>query len=196
MITISFYRVMFVLIVTILAIVTASYAVRGAEATYDADVKILVGQPQVIGSTVGGSSLSKILQLLPTYVEMVYSYSIAEKVVNNLPFSVTPQEVQGSLSAKQITQTQILVITGHQNDPEKAKAIATAGSQALIDTVKSQQSEAKVKPEDDIVFSILEPANLAQANPPHKTRTIALAAIAALLVSVGAVIVFDNARQV
>lgn len=195
MIYISFSRVMFVVAVTMLATVIAFFALRGAVVTYDADVKILVDQPQIMGSPAGGANLNKILLLVPTYIEMVYSYSVTEKVASELSNSTTTQEVQESLSAKQIEKTQIMVVSARHDDSEKAKAIATAGSQALIDMIQSQQSEAKVKPEERFIFSILEPANLARANVPNRARTVFLAAVTALIVSVGAVIVFDSARE-
>lgn len=195
MIRISLSRVMFVVAVTVLATVVAFFALRGAVVTYDADVKILVDQPQIMGSPAGAANLNKILLLVPTYIEMVYSYSVTEKVASELSNSTTTQEVQKSLSAKQIANTQIMVVSARHDDSEKAKAIATAGSQALIDMIQSQQSEAKVKPEERFIFSILEPANLARANAPNRARTVFLAAVTALIVSVGAVIVFDSARE-
>lgn len=195
MIYISFSRVMFVVAVTMLATAVAFFALRGAVVTYDADVKILVDQPQIMGSPEGGANLNKILLLVPTYIEMVSSYSVTEKVASELSYSTTAQEVQESLSAKQIEKTQIMVVSARHDDSEKAKAIATAGSQALIDMIQSQQSEAKVKPEERFIFSILEPANLARANVPNRARTVFLAAVTALIVSVGAVIVFDSARE-
>lgn len=195
MIYISLSRVMFVVAVTMLATAVAFFALRGAVVTYNADVKILVDQPQIMGSPAGAANLNKILLLVPTYIEMVSSYSVTEKVASELSYSTTAQEVQESLSAKQIANTQIMVVSARHDDSEKAKAIATAGSQALIDMIQSQQSEAKVKPEDRFIFSILEPANLARANVPNRARTVFLAAVTALIVSVGAVIVFDSARE-
>lgn len=195
MIYISLSRVMFVVAVTMLATAVAFFALRGAVVTYDADVKILVDQPQIMGSPAGAANLNKILLLVPTYIEMVSSYSVTEKVASELSYSTTAQEVQESLSAKQIANTQIMVVSARHDDSEKAKAIATAGSQALIDMIQSQQSEAKVKPEERFIFSILEPANLARANVPNRARTVFLAAVTALIVSVGAVIVFDSARE-
>jgi|GEM_PF-4740227 len=187
-------RAAIVLGVILVAVTGFLYISRDAQTSYDADVKIMVDQPSQIAAPGGAAGISKIVQLVPTYAEVVLSYSTAQAVAGRLS-GVTPEDVHGSLSATPIKDTQILVIQAHSNDAEKTINIATETSNVFIDRIEQQDEEFNVKPEDRMVLTVVEPASYVRANVPARTRTAEIVALVAALVSISGIAVFENARS-
>ena len=197
-------RAAIVMAITVIAPIGAYFAfVRNADTTYyTADVKILFDQPQAISSDQGSNSVNKIIQLLPTYEQVITSYSIANKA-SELS-GISPEEIESSLSAQQIEReslslgtlkTQVLSLEARSTDPQKAIDIVNAASQAFSDYITKQQNDNNVKPENRMVLSVIDPATQPHADPPKSKRTLLLAAAVGFIISVGGVLVFQDSQR-
>lgn len=189
-----FIRVVLILVACILVASTVFYYVKDNQTSYTASVKILVDQPQTMGSPAGASNLPKLQMLIPTYAQILMSRTIADKVAERVQ-GIDPQEVQASLVAAPIEKTEVLLVQVRNIDEQKAKEIATTAADSFIGGLQKQQDDAKVKPEDRIVASILDPAVDAIADAPQKRRSVLLSILATVIVSTGAVFVYENARR-
>ncbi len=192
-------RLVVILVITGLVTGIAFFSTSNSQVTYDATSKLLVDQPGLIGSSTGQESVVKVQLLVPTYAQIVMSYSTAAAVSDELG-DVSPQEALGSLSASTLSasqqeRTQVLSISTKTNDAKKSMDIANAAGRALIARVNKEQDNSKLKQEDRLTVSVIEPATFATMNAPQRGRTTLLAAIATLIVSTGAVLVFENARS-
>lgn len=187
-------RAVFVLAIVLVVTGIAFFTTSGAEPKYDSTVKLLVDQPQTIGLPSGITNVSKLQQLVPTYAQLVMSYSTAEGVAAMVP-GVSALEVMNSINATAIEKTQILVINVRHSDARKSMDISTAAAQVLMNRISDQQQQLQLKPEERLIISVVEPAAYVKPILPNRKRSILMAALAALIVSTGAVIVFENARR-
>lgn len=172
----------------------ALFITREDEVKYEASAKVLVDQPQLVGQPAGASNPAKIQQLIPTYAQSIMTLYMADKVAFKLP-DYSPEDIRAVLTAKSIEKTQILVITAESTGPEKSMEIAQMAARVFVDDIEKQQYDDKVKSENSLRLKILEPANTYKTNDPHRPRTAFLTAFAAIIVSAGAMLVYENGRR-
>ncbi|RJQ42370.1 MAG: hypothetical protein C4534_10720, partial [Gaiellales bacterium] len=92
-----FLQVLAVLLVTGIAGLIAAYSTRNAESSFHATAKVLVDQPQTIGPPSGSSNVVKIQAMMPTYAEIVSSYTNVRQVADRLG-AYSADEIQGALT--------------------------------------------------------------------------------------------------
>lgn len=103
--------------------------------TYEASVKVLVGQRQE-GAVAGLSSdVEGLQQLTGTLTQAVDSRPVAEVVIEQLNLKMTPDSLLENLEAQQIPETQFIEVTYKDSDPERARLIANATAQGLTDLI-------------------------------------------------------------
>lgn len=186
-------RAIFVLACTGIALALAFYLTRDATVMYSARVKMLIDQPQSIGTSAGLVNITKAQQLIPTYAQIIMSSSTAERVTEVSP-DISAAEAQGSLTSYPVEKTQVLFIEAKNVNPRKAIDIANIAAQSLIERVNAWQ-EGQAKPEERLVLSIVESAEYTTPVPSPRKKTVMLAGIAALIITTGGVFVFENARR-
>lgn len=187
------FKSFIVIMVAAIAAAVAFFVVRNEHQSYTADAEILVDQPQITGAPSGNASISKILQLIPTYAQIATSSSIATEVADQLG-DVSADDVRSSISASQVEKTQVLSIEVNNSDSDLAEKIASATANTLINRITENQKKLDPKPEDALVLSLIEQPNV-HVNPTHKMRTVALAAVFGLIISAGAFLVMENQRR-
>lgn len=185
--------VIFVVVIVVAAAGVSLYTTRDSKTRYVAVTKILVDQPQTLGLPVGATNVTKIQATIPTYAQVISSYSTAEKVAERLS-DLSSEEVQASLTGKAVEKTQILVVEVNNRDSDKAVDIANEAAAVFIDNAVKQQDDDKLKREERLVYTVIEPAQV-RAIVPQRQRTALISALAGFVVSLGAVIVFVNSRR-
>lgn len=188
-------KAIFVIVVTVAVAVVTTYSTRDSKTSYDMSVRVMVDQPQSIGEPAGITNVSKLQQLIPTYAQIVMSNATAQKVAAIVP-NVTAPEVLGAVTAAPIEKTQVLDIKAQSEDATKAEDMAYAAASVLIDRINQQQQALKIQESDRLVFSILDPDKTVHADVPQPKRMVALFTAAAFIVSIGALIVYENARYI
>lgn len=115
--------------------------------------------------------------------------------MSNIVYGVDADEAYAALQAAPIEDTQILTVTANSDEAQKAINIAMAAAGVLVHRIEKQQEENEVVPEQMIVLSIIDPASFAVVNKPNRERTILISAIAAFVLTMSAIIVFENSRR-
>ena len=92
---------------------------------YQASIKVLVRQERV-GNQPGslGGDVQGLKDLTKTMVEGVNSRPIAEAVVEQLNLQMSPGEILGRLSTRQVGTTQFIQISYQDPSPERARLVA------------------------------------------------------------------------
>ena len=106
---------------------------------------------------------------------------------------VSAPEALAAISAGAMEKTQILTVGAQSDDPDKAKNIAYAAANALIDRINQQQNDLKINESDRLVLSVLDLGRDVHADVPQPRRMVALFTLASIIVSIGALIVYENA---
>lgn len=187
------FKSFIVIVVAVIAASVAYMVVRNEQQSYSADAEILVDQPQIIGAPSGNASISKILQLIPTYAQIATSSSIALEVADQVG-DITADDVRSSISASQVEKTQVLRLEATNSDSDLAEKIASVTANTLINRITKDQKKVDPKPEDALVLSLIEKPDV-HVNPTHKMRTVVLAAIFGAILSTGAFLVMENQRR-
>lgn len=95
--------------------------------SYEASVKILVGQQQRSSSEALGSEIAGLQQLTQTMAEAVGTRPIAEAVIEQQKLRISPEEfLDENLNVEQISSTQFIEVSYRDRDPKKAKDIANS----------------------------------------------------------------------
>lgn len=95
---------------------------------YEANIRVYVNSiktGQQIDSISSGS-LATAQRLVLTYVEMIKSDTVLEKVAEAAEEGITAKEIRRSLSAAQVGETELFDVIITHSDPEKAAHIANA----------------------------------------------------------------------
>lgn len=187
-------RAFIIIAAILLAVIAGIIYVNRQSTTYDAKAKILIDQPRLILLPNGAvNPIIKIGQLMSTYVEEVQSYPMADEVAKRLS-GVSTEEVQKSLSAAKIEDTQIFIIDANNSRAVRAQDIAATAADVFMEKVQKDQERAKVVPEDRLVLSVVDPP-LSKEIAPAKNKTIGMAALFGLVFSVSGVAIYENARR-
>lgn len=74
-----------------------------------------------------------------TYVRQIEAQTVVEEVVARLNLDMSVDAVQGTLSAQQVSDTNLIQLSAQHTDPALAQALAAATAQVFIDQKTSQQ---------------------------------------------------------
>lgn len=187
-------RALIVAAAVVLPTIVALIVTANTKSNFEATTKILIDQPSLVLTPQGAiNPVGKIVQLIPTYVEIIQSYPTAEAVSKSLS-NISTDEVKSSLTASKIEDTQVLKIQVNNSNASKAKQIASKTADVFIDKVSKDQENVKVNPENRLELSIIEPAFVTE-KAPAVTRTAGLAAVMGLVISISGIAIYENAKR-
>lgn len=99
--------------------------------TYEASIKVLVGQRQE-GAVAGLSSdVEGLQQLTGTLTQAVDSRPVAEVVIERLNLEMSPESLLDNLEAQQVAESNFIEVTYQDSQPERARLIANTTGQEL-----------------------------------------------------------------
>ena len=117
-------------------IVAATIAITGGAVafgliqtpTYEASIKIIIGQKQDVGDPFNLAGDVQGLQLLTqTLAAAVNSRPVAQAVIQRLNLSTTdPNDLMANVQVQQVPDTQIVQVTYKDSNPQRAKRVANA----------------------------------------------------------------------
>lgn len=152
---------------TVLAGVVAFMLTKGQTATYSATTTLLVNPQQVTSST-DNSQLQASRSQADTYVRLVESGPVLDRVVKELNLPITSSELANKVEATTVINTQLIEITVKDPSPKQAALIANSVANAFEQRV------------DDLTTGRLE-ANLKQASSESSALRARMAEIDAKL---------------
>ena len=161
--------------------------------TYQASVRILIGQDEEATYTPNLQTEVMGLQLLTkTMAQAVPSRNIAEEVVQRLDLSMAPGALRGNLEAKQVADTQFIDIKYKDSDPERARLIAdTVG-----DVFSEQVSGVNPSSNYTVNATVWERAAASPGKvSPQPERNVLLALALGLVVGVGLALLLDYLKD-
>ena len=136
-----------VLCAAVLAATTLVYTVNFVEPTYKASVTMYVNNNAESNGNVSSSNLAVALQLAKTYVNIIKSDLVLDKVIEKAALtSVTTEDIRQMLSAEVVDETEIFEVVVTSPDPEEAESIASAIAYILPKRISSiiEGTSAKV----------------------------------------------------
>jgi capsular polysaccharide biosynthesis protein len=148
-------RRLWVIVVTMLVLTGATLALTLVRTpTYEASIKILVGQEQGASSSDNlGSDVQGLQQLTQTLAAAVKSRPIADTVVRRLDLPIGPDSLMQNLQVEQIPETQLIQLTYTATSPESAQRVANTIGEVFSTRVSKISGQA-----NGVSATIWEPA--------------------------------------
>ena len=111
--------------------------------TYEASIKILIGQKQT-GDTAPdlGNEVAGLQQLTGTMVEAVQTGPVAQGVIQRLDLSISQTDFLENLSAEQIGTTSFIDVSYTDTKPERAQLIVNTVGEVFSDEVSEASPSA------------------------------------------------------
>lgn len=130
-------------------------------------------------------------QRATSYVDLVSTRQLAERVANDLGGSVDPDDLLGKVSAEVVPETVNIVLTSTDPDPTAARDYAQAYAEALSDLVADLETPPG-KSDALISASIVDNAQISsEPVSPQPLRNLGLGAVLGLLLGVGVAVLRD-----
>lgn len=131
---------------------------------------------------ISATQLQAATQLANTYIQMLRSETVLNDVSGELGGAYSPQQLSQMISASVITDTQILVVTVTNPDPEQAAQIANAVAQVAPASIQSFVEGSSV--------TVPQYASVPTApSSPSMSRNLMIGFLVGLVVGVGAALV-------
>ncbi len=124
----------------VLAGATAFIMSKRMTPIYAASAQLLVSAPSTV-SGVDPSGGTSIYTLTTTYTQMLTDPSVLQGAIDQLQLKTTPEDLAGSISVKNIANTQLLQITATATDPQQAADIANAVATVFVARVQDLRSQ-------------------------------------------------------
>jgi capsular polysaccharide biosynthesis protein len=150
-----FRRRLWVIVITMLVLTAATLALTLVRTpTYEASIKILVGQEQGTSNSDNlGGDVAGLQQLTQTLAAAVKSRPIAATVVRRLDLPVGPDSLMENLRVEQLPETQFIQVTYTDTSPERAQRVANAIGEVFSTRVAKISGQA-----NGVTATIWEPA--------------------------------------
>lgn len=125
---------------------TLLYTAKFVTKMYSAEVTMYVNNNSGNTDTVSSSNLAVALQLVNTYVNIIQSDTVLEKVIEHTGLSLTPGQVRKMLTAESINDTEMFAVRITSPDPQMSADIANAIAQIAPAEISNiiEGSSAKV----------------------------------------------------
>lgn len=133
-----FWRRLWIILLTTLVLVAAAVGLGSLQApSYEADIKILVGQkPQVNSQSANlAGDIEGLQQLTLTMTEAVDSRPVAEAVIRRLNLRMDYEEFREHLNVEQVPETQFVSVTYSDSDADEASRVANAIGEEFTEQV-------------------------------------------------------------
>lgn len=127
-------RLWLILLVTVLAAGAAFFVSMQQAPLYRASGKLFILQAPVTGSgaTADYAAIAASERLAQTYAELIETYPIMERVVQNLNLPLTPAQLAGRVQASPVRDTALIVVSVTDYDPQRAADIANEVMRVFI----------------------------------------------------------------
>lgn len=120
-------RAWLVIMCTVLAAaISLVYTINFITPTYKASVSMYVNNNSNISSSLTSSDLAVALQLANTYVNIIQSDSVLEKVVEETGLNLTTEQIRNMLSAEVVGETEMFQVSIVSPNPRMSKDIVNA----------------------------------------------------------------------
>ncbi len=175
------------LVVVVVVGITAGYSLLQTP-TYEASSRVLIGQRQEVGDAANlGGNVEGLQQLTRTLSEAAISRPVAEAVIERLDLGITPENLLENLRAQQIAETQFIVVSYRDSNPERTQLIANASAEAISELTSEVSPSVSA-----VTATVWEPASV-PVNPvsPNLMLNIALALVVGLALGVGLVFLLE-----
>ena len=150
--------------------------------TYEASIKVLIGQKQSSDIPPDlANEVSGLQQITATMVEAIQTRPVAKGAIERLDLRMSPTSLLENLSAEQIGTTSFLEVSYADSDPERAQRIVNTIGEVFSDQVSKTSPSANA-----ITATVWEPAVLPDSPAaPSPLRNIVLALVLGLMVGLG-----------
>lgn len=105
---------------------TLVYTANFVTPMYRAEVTMYVNNNSGNTDTVSSSNLAVALQLVKTYVNIIKSDRVLEKVIEETGLMLTPKQIRGMLSAESVNETEMFAVRITSSSPQMSADIANA----------------------------------------------------------------------
>lgn len=105
---------------------TLVYTANFVTPMYRAEVTMYVNNNSSNTDTVSSSNLAVALQLVKTYVNIIKSDRVLEKVIEETGLMLTPKQIRGMLSAESVNETEMFAVRVTSSSPQMSADIANA----------------------------------------------------------------------
>jgi capsular polysaccharide biosynthesis protein len=154
--------------------------------TYEASIKILVGQER--GITQDPNYAAGLEQLTLTMVEAVNSRPVAEAVIRRENLRVTTEGFLANLEVEQVPETQFIEVTYTDTDPQRAQRLANAVGDVFSEQIVEVSPSANA-----ITATVWEPAVVPEEPvSPNPLRNVLLGLVAGLVFGMGLAFLLEH----
>lgn len=152
------------------------------QANSSALVQTLGGVSPALGTVTDSYARSR----ATTYIQIAEGRTVAERVIDDLALSTTPEGLIGKITVTQPVDTAYLEIQARAGSPESARELADAWTQALAVEVAAKEDPDDKQRNGTPYIDPVEDAEL-PSNPvsPRPERNLALAALLGLALGYG-----------
>lgn len=182
-----------IIIVTIIgAAIGFAYSKYGVKPMYKSTTSFVLskatGQDSIQAGAITQSDVTLNQKLVSTYSEIIKSKALAKQVITNLGLNMSQSEFMSNISVSAKDDTELILITVSNRDPELAASIANS----LVEVFKDKITEV-YKIENLAIIDVAEPSKT-----PYNmgtTKNTVLFAMVGLVLSCGIIFLifyFDN----
>lgn len=157
------------------------YTMNYVEPQYQATVTIYVNNNRTdVKDEISNASLVTSQRLVKTYVNIIKSETVLNRVVKNSDLSYTAAQLRGMLSAEQVEETEIFRIIVTNGDPEEAADVANAIAREGLDGIEAIVDGSSAK--------VVDYASVPQyRSSPNLTQNTVLGGLVGILLAVVAI---------
>lgn len=167
-----------VLCAIIVGAAVLAYTVRFVTPMYQASVTLYVNNNSSESGPVSSSNLAVALQLVKTYVNIIESETVLNKVISETGLMITADQLRSMLSAEAVKETEMFRVKINSSNPQMSADIANAIADIAPDEIAKiiEGSTAKV-----IDYAKVPTG---RSSPSYTKNTVVGAAVGALLAAV------------
>lgn len=153
------------------------------EATAQLFVSVRTGEASA-GDLTQGSNFAR--QAVTSYVAVVNSAIVMDRVVSELDIPVTSEELAEQVSAESPVNTVLIDIRAIDPDPQKAALIANTTSAVFSDVISNQLEGSPDDATTRVQVDVIQPARIPETPvSPNVLRNLALGCLVGLSLGVG-----------
>ena len=123
---------------------------------YDFSTTLMINQIASDGTTVDFDTLRTSEGLAQTYVTMLYKRPILEQTIANLKLNISPKGLERKISVSKIPDTQLIVLTVEDPDPQLAANIANEIAQVFAQYMVDLQASRYAATEQNLHQELLK----------------------------------------
>jgi capsular polysaccharide biosynthesis protein len=154
-------------------------AVLSGRTVYTSQTTMLIDDPYLLATAGQPGEYGSLSALRYKYAALVNTDPIAQPVAEALHLPVN--DVIGALSTSVPSSSLLMQVEATWSSPRGAQIVSEAAANQVTKYVESEDSQFSVPAIDRFTFDVVDPATAALAQPPSKSKAIALAIGLAIL---------------